>query len=123
MCNCACFATTSIVVPAPVKSSVSRGALLMATTGEHVGDMYMLVRETDGVYAKDAAGNDIGGAKDLYNLLKLNNEGQNRGSRPFRKLNWGSQEVSLSVLKAHFGFGMDVIADNIREVSGGQVLV
>ena len=57
MCNCTscfCSMSSSIVMPAPVRPSVKRGALLRAVSGEKVGDLYMLVREATGVFAKDA---------------------------------------------------------------------
>lgn len=63
MCNCTscfCSMSSSIVMPAPVRPSVKRGAMLRAVSGEKVGDLYMLVREATGVFAKDAAGNNIG---------------------------------------------------------------
>ena len=91
MCNCTscfCSMSSSIVMPAPVRPSVKRGALLRAVSGEKVGDLYMLVREATGVFAKDAAGNNIGAPKNLFNLVNLTNEGKTRVSRPQRKLVW-----------------------------------
>lgn len=124
MCTCThCFAATSVVIPAPVITTVERGALLLATSGEHVGDMYMLVRETDSAYAKDAAGNNIGSPKYLFNLINLTNEGKTRVSTPERKFIWGDKEVPVGMLCRHFGFGMDVIAKNIGDASAMMNLV
>ena len=119
MCNCTscfCSMSSSIVMPAPVRPSVKRGALLRAVSGEKVGDMYMLVREATGVYAKDAAGNRIGSAKNLFNLINLTNEGKARVSRPECKLIWGHEEVPMDVLEQHFGFQMVPVADNISKI-------
>lgn len=119
MCNytsCFCSAAPRIDMPAPVRPSVKRGALLRAVSGEKVGDMYMLVREATGVYAKDAAGSRIGSAKNLFNLINLTNEGKARVSRPERKLIWGHEEVPMDILEQHFGFQMVPVADNISKI-------
>lgn len=119
MCNCTscfCSMSSSIVMPAPVRPSVKRGALLRAVSGEKVGDLYMLVREATGVFAKDAAGNNIGAPKNLFNLINLTNEGKARVSRPERKLIWGHEEVPMDVLEQHFGFQMVPVADNISKI-------
>lgn len=116
MCNCtACFCS-SVAMPAPVRPSVQRGALLRAVSGEKVGDMYMLVREATNVYAKDAAGNNIGAPKNLFNLVNLTNEGKTRVSNPNRKLVWGHDEVPVDTLEQHFGFQMVLVADNISKI-------
>ena len=119
MCNCTscfCSMSSSIVMPAPVRPSVKRGALLRAISGEKVGDLYMLVREATGVFAKDAAGNNIGAPKNLFNLINLTNEGKTRVSRPQRKLVWGHEEVPMDVIEQHFGFQMVPVADNISKI-------
>lgn len=119
MCNCtscSCSTNAHIAMPAPVRPSVKRGALLRAVSGEKVGDLYMLVREATGVYAKDAAGNNIGAPKNLFNLVNLTNEGKTRVSRPQRKLVWGHEEVPMDVLEQHFGFQMVPVADNISKI-------
>ena len=119
MCNCTscfCSMSSSIVMPAPVRPSVKRGALLRAVSGEKVGDLYMLVREATGVFAKDAAGNNIGAPKNLFNLVNLTNEGKTRVSRPERKLIWGHEEVPMDVLEQHFGLQMVPVADNISKI-------
>jgi hypothetical protein len=108
--------SSSIVMPAPVRPSVKRGALLRAVSGEKVGDLYMLVREATGVFAKDAAGNNIGAPKNLFNLINLTNEGKARVSRPERKLIWGHEEVPMDVLEQHFGFQIVPVADNISKI-------
>lgn len=114
--TCSCSTNAHIAMPAPVRPSVKRGALLRAVSGEKVGDMYMLVREATGVYAKDAAGNNIGAPKNLFNLVNLTNEGKTRVSRPQRKLVWGHDEVPMDVLEQHFGFQMVPLADNISKI-------
>lgn len=119
MCNCTscfCSMSSSIVMPAPVRPSVKRGALLRAVSGEKVGDLYMLVREATGVFAKDAAGNNIGAPKNLFNLVNLTNEGKTRVSWPERKLIWGHEEVPMDVIEQHFGFQMVPVADNISKI-------
>lgn len=113
---CYCSTNAHIAMPAPVRPSVKRGALLRAVSGEKVSDMYMLVREATGVYAKDAAGNRIGSSKNLFNLVNLTNEGKTRVSRPERKLIWGHEEVPMDVLEQHFGFQMVPVADNISKI-------
>ena len=114
--TCSCSTNAHIAMPAPVRPSVKRGALLRAVSGEKVGDMYMLVREATGVYAKDAAGNNLGAPKNLFNLVNLTNEGKTRVSRPQRKLVWGHDEVPMDVLEQHFGFQMVPLADNISKI-------
>lgn len=114
--TCSCSTNAHIAMPAPVRPSVKRGALLRAVSGEKVGDMYMLVREATGVYAKDAAGNNIGAPKNLFNLVNLTNEGKTRVSRPQRKLVWGHDEVPMDVIEQHFGFQMVPLADNISKI-------
>lgn len=114
--TCSCSTNAHIAMPAPVRPSVKRGALLRAVSGEKVGDLYMLVREATGVFAKDAAGNNIGAPKNLFNLVNLTNEGKTRVSRPQRKLVWGHDEVPMDVLEQHFGFQMVPLADNISKI-------
>ena len=114
--TCSCSTNDHFAMPAPVRPSVKRGALLRAVSGEKVGDLYMLVREATGVFAKDAAGNNIGAPKNLFNLVNLTNEGKTRVSRPQRKLVWGHDEVPMDVLEQHFGFQMVPLADNISKI-------
>lgn len=104
------------VMPRPAQTSVERGALLCAKSGDHAGDMYMLAREAEGVYAKDATGKNIGAPKFLFNLYNLTSEGKARVSKPERKLAWNTNSVPVSVLEDHFGFKLDVLAGNIEEI-------
>lgn len=113
MCNCnACFTAMSAQ-----PTSVYRGALLEATSGEHEGDVYMLVRESQGAYAKDATGKNVGVPRFVFNLVNLYNEGKARVSSPERKLVWPTNNVPLDVIERHFGTKYKTVG-RIEDVAG-----
>lgn len=113
MCNCNACLTTMSAQPA----SVFRGALLEATSGEHKGDVYMLVREARGVYAKDATGKNVGVPRFVFNLVNLYNEGQARVSNPKRKLAWPTDNVPLDAIERCFGVEYKIVG-RIEDVAG-----
>lgn len=101
---------------------VERGALFTCNYGTHQGDTYLLVRESEGVYATDATGKKIGAPQYLFNLVNLTNEGKARVSTPARKL--VSPTVYVSVAKVRDHFGLDLVfsgkVSNIKpEVQAG----
>lgn len=98
-----------------VSDYVKRGTVLQAKTGEHAGEKYLLVRETDRAYNKDAAGNSFGDPQGLYNLVNLNT-GKTRVSDPQRKLIAHPENgPTLTQLFKHFGIMFDVVGpiDNV----------
>ena len=100
-------------------NTVKRGTVLRATTGQHAGEQYLLVRETDVAYSKDAAGNNVGEPRGLYNLVNLTT-GKTRVSDPQRKLIAHPENgPSLDQINRHFGNTYEVVG-NINDVRNPQ---
>lgn len=89
-----------------IYSTFERGALFTVASGIHRGDTYQLVRESEGVYAKDATGKNIGAPQYLFNLVNLTNEGKARVSNPTRKLAHPTIQVPGWKIRDHFGLDL-----------------
>lgn len=105
--------TTRTVMPV-TPSIVERGALLQCTEGSHKGDTYVLVRETDRAFNKDATGKEFGTPKCLFNLVNLST-GKTRVSEPQRKLIWDGKRVPVAAINRHFGMNFRCIG-NLTDV-------
>ena len=100
----------------PPELYAQRGDILVAASGDHKNDYYMLIRTASGS-DRDMFGNILPGTKrHSFNLVNLNN-GKARQSEIERlfvtKQDGIEQFIPLRDLENHFGFKLAVVTDEL----------